>query len=270
VELKSTGSALPMTSTITNASGDYAFSVREGQYEIKVRQSSYQGSSRVVNVSTGGSPQADFSLQPPSVNIAQQLPGSRTAALDRGQISGRITDARTGKPIFGALVAIEGFSPIRTDQQGSYALANVTAGEHQMRISSAGYSDESKKIRARAGSSSREDFALRPQTTQPIVNPRGIGQIETRVPARAGSIALQAIDAKTRGPIAGVTISITGQRSVLSDSTGRQLVANLPPGIYQVSAVKAGYSAEQRTIVVRSGETTTLSFNLTPRAAARR
>jgi len=279
VELKPSDRSLASTSVRTNAQGDYSFNARAGQYEIRVRQSSYQPISRALNVRTGGPTQADFSLQTAPTNIAPRIAvqqptiiGSRTLETPRGQVAGRITDSRTGRPVIGATVLIEGFAPIRTDQQGNYALPNLTAGEYQTRVSSAGYSTESKKISVRPGASSRGDFVLRPLAQQ-ATSPRSVARIDSGVlvqpqTAKPGGVVVQVIDGKTRKPLAGATISITGQRGATSDSSGRFAMTKLLPGTYQVSVSKSGYSSDQRSLVVRSGQTAAATFTLTPRIIA--
>lgn len=274
VELRASGASLPIMSVKTGGSGDYSFNVREGQYEVRVRQGVYRDASRTMNARTGVPVQVDFSLQPASVNIAAvPQPGviaNRTSEANLGSVSGQITDARTRRPVVGAAIVIAGFPPARTDSQGKYSLMNVAAGECQARVISSGYSEESRRIRVRSGTSTREDFALAPQSRSQTAPAGRQSRTQAVAPmfVKPGNVSGQVLDARTHRPVAGVTISITGQRSVSSDSAGRLLMANVPPGTYQVSAVKGGYSSDQRTVVVRSGETARVSFMLTLRIVA--
>lgn len=195
---------------------------------------------------------------------------TRTADPRGGQISGRVTDAETGKPLQGAVIAIEGQQPSRTDRQGNYELQNLTSGNYKIRVSGTGYSAETKSIKVREGNLSREDFALKLERrlTRQITedaNRSGI-RISERQKISAAGVAGQVIDGRTRRPIAGALISIPGQPRATTDSAGKFFIRNLTAGNYQIAVGKTGYSSEQRSIGLRSGETINVSFTLTTRA----
>ncbi|HEV8368762.1 MAG TPA: carboxypeptidase regulatory-like domain-containing protein [Pyrinomonadaceae bacterium] len=187
-----------------------------------------------------------------------------------GHISGRVTDAESGKPVQSAIIAIEGQQQSRTDRQGNYELKNLAAGNYKIRVSVAGYSAETKSIKVREGNLSREDFALKterrltPQITEDANRP-GI-RISERSKISAAGVTGQVIDGRTRRPIAGAAISIPGRQGATTDAAGKFLIGNLTPGNYQIGVGKSGYSSEQRTIQVRPGETVNMSFTLTTRA----
>src|SRR5215203_3413852 len=78
------------------------------------------------------------------------------------------------------------------------------------------------------------------------------------VPAAAQTVVT---GADTRGTIAdatggvlpGVTITVTSLdtntiRSAVTDSTGRYVVAALPPGRYEIAAELSGFAAERRVL----------------------
>jgi len=268
VHLKPIGVSMPAISAKTNAVGEYSLNVREGQYAARVSQASYREESRSLTARAGASTQANFSLQPLAESLGQpsraQQPlstGNRSSATKTGQLSGRVTDGRTGKPVAGAVIAIQGFPSIRTDHQGNYSLPGIANGDYHARVSNGGYSEQSKKITVRTGSLTREDFALMPHVRQEIRAPRAVVPVQI---TRTGGISGQVTDAKTRKPIAGATISISGQRTLSSDSAGRVTMANLSPGTYQITAGKSGYTSGNRTVLVRSGETAAFSVTLTP------
>jgi len=198
-------------------------------------------------------------------NSATRITDSRS-----GLISGRVTDAESGKPVQSAVIAIEGQQPSRTDRQGNYELKNLAAGNYKIRVSGAGYSAETKSIKVREGNLSREDFALKlerrltPQITEDANRP-GI-RISERPKISAAGVAGQVIDGRTRRPIAGASISIPGLRGATTDAAGRFFISNLAPGNYQIRVGKSGYSAEERRIGVRSGETVNVSFTLMTQA----
>jgi ElaB/YqjD/DUF883 family membrane-anchored ribosome-binding protein len=188
-------------------------------------------------------------------------------AATGGTLTGVVQDAR-GKPLARALVTLKGFGVARTNSQGQYMFLNVPAGTRELIVNPNGMAPKTTHVQviARQRSETRIQFAANEQISKPVTRPVVSSSVVNRpIAVRAGGVAVHVIDAKTRRPISGVMISIPGQRSLSSDSTGHLVLANLPPGIYQISATKGGYSAEQRTVVVKSGETSTVSFNLTPR-----
>jgi hypothetical protein len=78
----------------------------------------------------------------------------------------------------------------------------------------------------------------------------------------------QVTDAKTGRPLSQVTISVSNQRSVVTDQAGLYTIANMGPGVYQVSVRKDGYSDTGGKFTINAGETTTANFKLVPRSEA--
>lgn len=73
-----------------------------------------------------------------SVNLFAQNSG-------KAKITGIITDANTGEPLFGASVAIVGTSMgAAADMEGNYVLFNVPAGTYTLEIRYLGYEDKTK------------------------------------------------------------------------------------------------------------------------------
>ena len=206
----------------------------------------------------------------PTSRVEVKNSATRIADSRGGNISGRVTDADSGKPVPSAVIAIEGQQQSRTDRQGNYELKNLAAGNYKIRVSGAGYSAETKSIKVREGNLSREDFALKterrlnPQITEDANRPSI--RISERGKISPAGVTGQVIDGRTRRPIAGAAISIPGRQGATTDAAGKFLIGNLTPGNYQIGVGKSGYSSEQRSIQVRSGETVNVSFTLTTRA----
>jgi len=65
---------------------------------------------------------------------------SRTMAGITGKIAGKVTDAKTGKPLFGADVIIEGTKQgAATDNKGNYFVINLSPGKYTVRAQMMGY-----------------------------------------------------------------------------------------------------------------------------------
>lgn len=56
----------------------------------------------------------------------------------RANLYGKVTDAVTGDPISGVLVALNGMQ-VFTDAQGNYAFADLEPGEYVLQFSKEGY-----------------------------------------------------------------------------------------------------------------------------------
>ena len=62
-------------------------------------------------------------------------------------ISGRVVDARTGEPLIGASVAVEGTElGNAADLHGEYLITRVPVGTHRLRASYTGYNDVTTTI----------------------------------------------------------------------------------------------------------------------------
>lgn len=94
----------------------------------------------------------------------------------------------------------------------------------------------------------------------------GVGSARTQGPT--GTIAGVVTDS-TGAAVSGARISITNRdsgltRSLVIAGAGNYSVAALPPGMYQVKAVAAGFSLLERTVKVEAGTTTTVDLALQP------
>ena len=83
-----------------------------------------------------------------------------------------------------------------------------------------------------------------------------------------GTITGQVVDSATRQPLADVTIAVDGTgRGATSRPDGSFTITSVPAGQRTVRARRIGYGTQAHTIIVPSGGTITISFDL-PRQAA--
>lgn len=69
--------------------------------------------------------------------------------------------------------------------------------------------------------------------------------------------------AETQRPLSGAQVFIQGTRmGALTNTQGRYLILNVPPGTHEVRVTIIGYSAGSRTVVVGAGETATADFSI--------
>jgi len=164
-------------------------------------------------------------------------------ALPPGHIAGTVKDA-SGNPIVGANVTTNVHFDI-TDANGQFNITNVTAGTYNVTASAAGYEASSQiSITVVTGQTTDLSFTL------------------TLIPT-TGHITGTVEDASTGNPIAGANVTANGH-SALTDADGSYDI-ELQPGTYTVTVSADGYEESSRTgMIVEAGESTTVSFELTP------
>ncbi len=275
-----------------------AFEIRNlkpGPYRLIASKAGYENSTQNLSLSSNGSESVNFQLKQQSSPLVASL--LRNEMARRGVIRGRVL-AANGGVIANAAVTLKTMSgtPViatgKTNQNGEY-LFNVREGQYEVHVSHSSYQAASRNVEARAGGLAQADFLLKPTS---IVSGQAQGSRESTAaagqpvrtegpqrthqsqpgagaPARVqvvktGGVLGQVLDAKTGRPIAGATVSVSGQRGTTTDSAGSFALTNLSPGGYQVNISKTGYLSLQRTVSVNSGETIRLSVSLTAQSAA--
>ncbi len=96
-----------------------------------------------------------------SISLIMLLSSSAFAAFST--IRGRVTDARTAEPLYGANVFLVGTSlGAVTDVNGRYVILNVPTGTYTIRASYLGYKRDETRIDLNAGAESETNFRLEP------------------------------------------------------------------------------------------------------------
>jgi len=131
--------------TLTDTAGMYTIDdVPPGTYQVVASKEGYESSSLTIDVLSGNTAVADFSLNPIIV------PGS---------ITGSVTDAQDGLPIVGAAVS-DGTRTATTDASGEYTIAGVPPGDYEVTASKEGYKSSTSSVTVVSGGSSVLDFSL--------------------------------------------------------------------------------------------------------------
>ena len=239
------GAILSVTgrSATTDRAGNYSIgNVRVGRQEVNIARSGYSDEAKTVDV-RAGSTNVNFNLRP-------AVGGGARRPHETGQLRGRVTDERTGRPISGARVTIQGRSDT-TDQAGNYVVTAVPAGRHQVSVTSGGYENERETVEVRPGSSTNKNFTLKSTGgSGGRERPYESGQLRGRVTAEG-----------TERPISGARVTIQG-RSDTTDQAGNYVVTAVPAGRHQVSVTSGGYENERETVEVRPGSSTNKNFTL--------
>jgi protocatechuate 3,4-dioxygenase beta subunit len=261
IEVRSAGRPFLIARALTNSRGEYALRLAEGGYDLKARQQSFQDENNRVSVRAGGATRADFELRQTRISTPGNVVGAATRQPEarKGQLAGRVTDGN-GKPVGGAIIALQRQRRTTTDQEGNYTVAQLTPDSYRITVIKDGFTPEEKTIDVRSGISTRQDFVLR--TAGGAV--RQIGRLPTAgvVLARTGQIAGRVIDGKTGAPLASVTVSIGNQRTA-TGANGSYSFTNVAPGTYHITARKSGFTEGQKSVTIRGADTVPANFALT-------
>ena len=264
IEVRSAGRPFLIARASTNSRGQYTLRLAQGGYDLKARQPSFQDDNNRVSIRAGDATRSDFELRQARTTTTGTVVGTATIRpleTRKGRLTGRVTDG-DGKPVAGAIIALQGQRRTSTDQEGNYAVAELTPDSYRIMVIKTGFTKEEKTIDVRSGISSRQDFVLR--TAGGTI--RDISRLPTAgiVVARTGQIAGRVIDGKTGAPLAGVNVSIAGQRTVTTGANGSYSFTNVASGTYQVTARKSGFTAGQKSVTISGAATVPASFALTP------
>jgi outer membrane receptor protein involved in Fe transport len=87
--------------------------------------------------------------------------------------------------------------------------------------------------------------------------------VKRQAPPPVGVIVGAVLDAKTKEPVRGATVSIEGTHlSTFTGDSGEYRVADVPSGTYTVSARRIGYAKKAQSITVEAEQESTLNFDL--------
>lgn len=104
--------------------------------------------------------------------VARVTPDGRTIVVERstpqpsdrrvqGSITGRVTDAKTGRSVMGATVTLDGETRgVVTDEQGAFRLTNVVVGARTIQIRMIGYAKQTRVVTVDEGATATADFVL--------------------------------------------------------------------------------------------------------------
>ncbi|WP_172824898.1 carboxypeptidase regulatory-like domain-containing protein [Halorientalis sp. IM1011] len=209
-------------STTTAADGSYSLTVEAGDYTVEASANGYESDSQNVTVNAEETTTANFSL---------------TEIVNDGTIEGTVTDD-SGSAIEGATVSADGQSTT-TAADGSYSLT-VEEGDYTVEANADGYQSDNATVTVTAGETTSQNFSLSAVQTD--------GTIEGTVTDASDSA------------IEGATVSAGGQSTTTAADGSYSLTVE--EGDYTVEATADGYEADNATVTVTAGETTSQNFSL--------
>jgi thermitase len=139
---------------LTDATGTYTIDdVPPGSYQVVASKEGYKTSSLTIDVLSGTTAVANFSL---------------SQIIVPGSITGSVTDAKDGSPIVGAVVS-DGTRTATTDASGKYTIADVPPGSYEVTASKEGYQSSTSSVTVVSGASSVMHFFLNQNPTVPNI-----------------------------------------------------------------------------------------------------
>lgn len=171
-----------------------------------------------------------------TITLTQQSGGPGT-----GTIAGAVTNS-SGAALAGATVSGGGVTAT-TQADGTYTLANVTAGTETVTAAFTGYQTSSQTVTVTANATTTANFALTPSSS-----PTG---------AVTGTIT----NIVTGGVLAGATVKWNSM-AVSTNSSGVYTLSNVTSGSQTLTASATGYLPRAGTVNVVGGGTATLNIQL--------
>jgi thermitase len=164
-----------------------------------------------------------------------------TTAVAPGAITGQVKDTKDGSPISGAGIS-DGTRSTVSNATGNYVIDSVPPGTYQITVNKSGYETSFQTISVASATTTIANFSL-----NQIIVP--------------GSIAGSVTNAKDGLPIAGALVN-DGTRTATTDASGNYIIADVPPGNYQVTASKDGYESLTSSVTVISAATSVVNYSL--------
>jgi hypothetical protein len=182
--------------------------VDAGEHELRVEMDGFEAKTRTVNVSPGGTIRADIKLKRTAID-----PGVLIVEVSESDADVRVGRRRLGK------------SPV--------SASLIEPGEHELKVTKAGYQEQTRNIRIAPGDTSKAFFDL-----EPLSSPHGF--ITLRVSEDDAQVIL---DWKTIG-------------------TTPLPVSAVEPGNHRIEVKKGGFKDRKETFSVTQGDTVALELVL--------
>ncbi len=88
---------------------------------------------------------------------------TKAVEIRKGRLSGHVVDAKTGRPVSGALVSLSGRRTVLSDRNGSYAFDALAPGAYQVTVRKTEFLDVSTSLVLRPGETMTANLRLNPK-----------------------------------------------------------------------------------------------------------
>jgi hypothetical protein len=166
-------------------------------------------------------------------------------------VVGRVTDAGTRLAVVGARVSVVGTELAEsTTDDGGFLFSRFPVGPQTLEVSSTGYPLRTFNVEVKGGDTT--------EVNAPLVDTTNAGRVEGTV-----------FDVRTGLVVPEARVAVDGtELGMLTDSTGRYVIENVPAGMHKLLVSRAGYV--NAYTVLRLVEDWTVTVNLYLREPASR
>jgi outer membrane protein OmpA-like peptidoglycan-associated protein len=165
--------------------------------------------------------------------IEKQLP---PVGPEEGHVAGAVTNAKDGKPIPGAIVAVAGRprSRVASDPDGSYQTPDLTPGPAELEVSAPGFETSKVTAAVAAGHPVELNVQLTPKVQTGNVRGKIADMAGTAVPASLRFVGAEAFESRA--------------------DQGGLFSASLPVGPYKVTAEAPGFPSKEVALDIVAGQ----------------
>jgi hypothetical protein len=140
-------------------------------------------------------------------------------------LEGQVVERDTWEPLVGALVTLEGRTPVVTDRDGWFRFRNVAPGRHRLRVQGFGYQTAEHVLDVATDTLVRIELAVAPVPVPPVV--ARARQVEVRGVVREAASGLAAEGARVSATVGGATRANRAGRFRL-----REIPADVPVTVW--------------------------------------
>ncbi len=134
----------------------------------KQRVGQREGRTQVRLPDTRTQPRDEERKSPQYPNDGRVTPGGtqQLIAITRsGQVRGRVTDSKSGRPVAGAVVSVSGRPGVTTNREGVYSIVDLAPGVYRVVVRGKDFTDGGGTMNVRSGETVMKDFKVTPKPT---------------------------------------------------------------------------------------------------------
>ncbi|MBI3026940.1 carboxypeptidase regulatory-like domain-containing protein [Candidatus Woesearchaeota archaeon] len=228
--------------TLSNATGNFSFSIPEGTYVIAAIKNGYQNF--VGNFSISSNNNLTFAINM-TLAVSAGAAAQNGTLLTNGTIQGFVKDSSTNSSLENVTVTVAGESNI-TNSAGFY---NITAlqGTTNLVATKSGYNNYFAEVNITANNITVYNFSM---STVTVAAGVGNGSVNGLVKTSSGSV------------LSSVTVTVAG-RSNTSNSAGEYSLSQIPAGTHNLVATRTGFNNYVASINVTEGAATGHNITMT-------
>ncbi|MDP8241133.1 MAG: carboxypeptidase regulatory-like domain-containing protein [Candidatus Hatepunaea meridiana] len=217
-------------SVTTDNNGNYSLEVETGSRTITISMNGYNRSSQNVEVTSGGTHNANFALSTLDNN-------------NSGTVSGQVTDSQTSNVIQGAVISTDDGQTTATDNNGNYSF-RVGSGQRTITVEANGYNSSSLNVQIQTGGTQTANFLLSPLDS-----------------SNSGTVSGRVTDSQTGNGLVNATVTSDDGQATTTDNNG-DYSFRVQTGSHSITAQASGYSPIHQDVQVAAGAAKTVNFTL--------